>query len=287
MSDFDEPMVAAPAAKPRRQMSDAQKLALAEGRHRAIEERSRQKAEREARGRDYFDDFPGTPEQRAAGAPQLDDVVGKAVAAATATGGSNAAEIAAVVGATLAALLPALTPTPAAIPGQPKPVPPAIQRQRDEAYEQLLVLIDEIKRGEHPIPVYTLTDDMFTGWSLIEARKTVRGQDGAQTDVYTKIEFDAIPNPSMLPVNGIAKRVHALYMKFIGGQPADLGDQVYDAYRDRPRYPEQPSVFPQRDPRGSAGRARVVEDTPGEEVFAPAVPPMPNAKLSEGQGGGF
>jgi hypothetical protein len=144
----------------------------------------------------------------------------------------------------------------------PRAVPPEIQRRRDEAHEKMLVLLDEIQRGEREVPLYMLTQDFFDGWSLIPALKPASQKGGQET--YNHIRFDRIPNEFMLPKNPIAREVYGLYMESIGGATPDLGDQTYEAHRNRPRYEDAP-VFPSRAPQRSTG-AQIVEPA---KLFTP------------------
>lgn len=102
----------------------------------------------------------------------------------------------------------------------PKPIPPALQRQRAKAHAEMLDLLATLSgRGETPL--YELRKDFYCDDVLVPEG--------------TKILYGETPNEAMAPLNEPARRVVALFMRSIGGQTPDLGDQSYEAYLNRPR----------------------------------------------------
>lgn len=154
--------------------------------------------------------------------------------------------------------------------GGPKTLPPAVIAKRARAKEQLDELIERY-REEGVKPRYRLLAEFFVDDVLIPASRVV----GFGQLVPNMIDYDDIPNESMEPVNEPARKVHALFLEWIGGKMPDLADQSYEAYLNRNRRAtvvgevSQAPVFAQRE---RAKHAEIVDQSP-EEMAAAAVPP--------------
>lgn len=140
----------------------------------------------------------------------------------------------------------------------PKPLPPALIRQRAKAHAEMLELLAELKeKGE--MPLYELRADFFCDDVLVNEGRSIR--------------YCEIPNEGMEPKNEAARRVKALFLRWIGGRTPDLADQSYEAYLRRPRLAqvvgEENFVSPLGRPGTLAGaKVEVMED---EEPAAPKV----------------
>jgi hypothetical protein len=214
-------------------ISDEHKLAMALGRQKAREERLAAKRERQSRGVDY--------------AEQMD------------RGGHNpttpgfAAELVQALGAAGVLNAPGLRAS-------------QVKRFSQAAWDEMVEAVEEMRRNGGEKPIYELTLPMFCDDILIPASRNEGGR-----AIATRIRFPDIPNESFIPKNEPARHIYSLYMKAIGGQTPDLGDQTMEAYLRRPRLAdlvdgpiEQAQVMSQPKSIPEA-RVEVLEDTPLEE----------------------
>lgn len=79
--------------------------------------------------------------------------------------------------------------------------------------EMVRLLVEADERGEDP--VYALRIAMYLGEQLVQPQY----QDKAtKTMMKQKIIWTRVPNESMIPLNDIAKNIHAAFMMSIGGE---------------------------------------------------------------------
>ncbi len=106
-------------------------------------------------------------------------------------------------------------------------------------------------------PRYRLSADQFQADEFIPATRV----DRFGSLVATEIDFQGIPNETMHPMTEPARKVHDLYMRYIGGTTPDLADQSMEAYQNRP------------------GRARVVGAPTTPPPLATMAPSTPRATI--------
>ncbi len=151
--------------------------------------------------------------------PEFADAVAKAVAAATPQ--IVAATLAqvpppAAPGGELGALMQALAMNIADLTNQgtgSKPVSPELIRSRKEGTERMFALI-RAARAESKAATYRLKGKVFLGEEVIEPN-WVRVSD--HTYQPTDIDWDAVPNQSMEPLNETAKEIFAAFEQSIAG----------------------------------------------------------------------
>lgn len=152
------------------------------------------------------------------------------VAASGAIGPSDMAMFAKMIATAIADLTAVNQPTQ----GRRAPIPAAVLQARAEAWDEMMDLLSDIRdqadRGLIDRPLYELTQPFFCDDELIPATRKL-----GQQEYPTRIRYADIPNEWMVPKDALARKVHALYMRSIGGQTKNLGDVTYEAYLNRPR----------------------------------------------------
>jgi len=151
--------------------------------------------------------------------PEFADAVAKAVAAATPQ--IVAATLAQVpppapVGGELGALMQALAMNISDLTNQGtgmKPVAPELIRSREEGTERMFALI-RAARDDGKAATYRLKGKVFLGEEVIEPN-WVRASD--HTYQPTDIDWDAVPNQSMEPINDTAREIFAAFEQSIAG----------------------------------------------------------------------
>jgi hypothetical protein len=151
--------------------------------------------------------------------PEFADAVAKAVAAAApqiAAAALAQAPAAAPVGGELAALMQALAMNISDLTNQGtgmKPVAPELIRSRQEGTDRMFALI-RAAREEGRAATYRLKGKVFLGEEVIEP-SWVRASDHSYQP--TDIDWDAVPNQSMEPLNETAKEIFAAFEQSIAG----------------------------------------------------------------------
>lgn len=102
-----------------------------------------------------------------------------------------------------------------------KTVSPEIIRQRAEARQRMVDLIVKA-RSKGQVPVYQLRNKVLLAHRLIEPFWI----DSNKRTQPTEIEWLGIPNEAMVPVNDVAKGIHAEFSNSIGTNEAPKPDQA-------------------------------------------------------------
>jgi hypothetical protein len=142
----------------------------------------------------------------------------------------------------------------------PKPITAAERAARLEARDKMEAMLDDLK-GREVFPRYRLTTEQFQGDELIPATMTNR----YGVLIPTEIDFQGIPNETMVPVNESAKKVHALFMQSMGGSTPELSDQSMEAYLNRPGKVRVVGAAEPPPPLGTpsqGNKARIVDQGP-------------------------
>ena len=156
-------------------------------------------------------DFTQTPEFAAAVSKAVEAATPKIIAATLAQVPAPAAP-----GGELGALMQALAMNISDLTNQgtgTKPVAPELIRSREEGAERMFALI-RAARDEGKAATYRLKGKVFLGEEVIEPN-WVRASD--HTYQPTDIDWDAVPNQSMEPLNETAKEIFAAFEQSIAG----------------------------------------------------------------------
>jgi len=157
-------------------------------------------------------DFTQTPEFAAAVAKAVEVATPRIVAATLAQVPASAAP-----SGELGALMQALAMNIADLTNQgtgiSKPLPPELIRSREEGTARMFALI-HAARAEGKAATYRLKGKVFFGEEVIEPN-WVRASD--HTYQPTDVDWDAVPNQSMEPLNDTAKEIFAAFEQSIAG----------------------------------------------------------------------
>lgn len=98
---------------------------------------------------------------------------------------------------------------------------PELMTRRKAHYNRMVELIEQAKANDE-VPIYKLRGKTQLNTQIIDPQWR---EEGTKRIVDTEINWDRIPNEAMIPVNDVAKKIHAEYKGWIGlaiareGQP--------------------------------------------------------------------
>ena len=133
------------------------------------------------------------------------------------------AEFARILGQAVAAGISNSMPSQPAF--GPKPIPPALQKKRNEAHERMIQLLESLQEQGNT-PRYEIVTPAPGGFFI----------DDVLIPTGEIIDYFGEPNEGMRPLNRPGEQVMALFLESIGGGTPDLADISYNAYLNRPRH---------------------------------------------------